>query len=208
MQFNKSAQRRRPSAAPGLQRSALKMQVTHVLALLTLSLLAPFAALAQPSPDKLALAEELVRLLRVEQSVAGYLEQCAKPEGSPFDPMVSFRSDPGSFGGISPQSAYWPEVKAVYARFQTTACAYATPERLTRHFVEKLATDVSENDLRVVISFNRSGPGMRVQDAVLAANSSFQPFATKLMYEAYEIATKDFQQQLRELARKYRRDPK
>lgn len=182
------------------------MRFTQVLTILWL--LAPFAAMSQPTAERLALAEELVRLLRVEKSVAAYLEQCAKPEGSPFDPMVAFRSDPGSFGGISPQSSYWPEVKAAYTRFQTTACSYATPEKLTRHYVEKLATDVSEEDLRAVIAFNRAGPGLRVQDAVLAANASFQPFAAKLMSEAYERATKDFQQQLRELVRKYRRDPK
>lgn len=165
-------------------------------------------AVAQPSSEKIALAQELVSLLRLEQSVAAYLEQCKKPEGSPFDPLVAFRSEPGSFGGISPQSSYWPDVKAAYSKFQATACAYATPEKLVRHYVERLASDVSEEDLRAVIAFNRAGPGVRVQDAILAANGTFQPYATKMMYEAYEVAMKDFQKDIRELVRRYRRDPK
>ncbi|MCB1987933.1 MAG: hypothetical protein KDE69_06185 [Burkholderiaceae bacterium] len=182
------------------------MRIPYIL--MALWLLAPVAALSQPSAEKVALAEELVRLLRVEKSLAAYLEQCAKPEDSPFDPMVAFRSEPGSFGGISPQSSYWPEVKAAYLKFQVTACAYATPEKMTRHYVEKLANDVSVDDLRAVIEFNRAGPGSRVQDVILVANASFQPYASKLMYEAYEVATKDFQQQIREIVRKYRREPK
>lgn len=176
--------------------------------LVAASLLWSGSAQAEPSNDRAVLAQELVRVLRLEQSVAAYLEQCKKLEGSAFDPMVAFRSDPGSFGGIFPQSAYWPEIKAAYASFQATACSYATPEKLVQHYVERLAADVSAEDLRASIAFNRDGPGSRVQDAVLAANWSFQPFATKLMYQSYEAAMKNFQQDIRSLARRYRQEPK
>ena len=180
----------------------------HTPALLLLALLAALHANAQPVPEKVALAEQLVQLLKVSDSFAAYLKECANPEGSSFDPKTEFRSNPGSFGGVSPQSAYWTEVEAIYARFQMTACAYATPEKFARFYVEQFAERMSEEDMRASIAFNASPPGRRLQSAVLATNSEFQPFATKLMLKAYEAARDQFQQELRAALRQYKREPR
>jgi hypothetical protein len=176
--------------------------------LIAIALILPAAALAAPSERALVLATDLVRLLRFETTFNAYVEQCAKPEGSPFDPALAFRSDPASFGGISPQSAYWPDVKNAYARLQAKACAYATPEKFAKYFVDQFAERLSEDDLRTAVEFQQTASARRVQEAVVAANASFQSFATQLMYAAYESATKEFQQELRTLTRKYRQDPR
>ena len=171
------------------------------------SLLASSNAIAQSTPRKLELATELMKLLRVEDSFSAYLRECSKPEGSPFDPKTEFQSNPGSFGGISPQSAYWPEVEGIYARFRATSCAYATPEKFSRFYVQHFAESVSEEDLLVSIAFQSSPTGRRLQEAVVGANAGFQAFATQLMYEAYESARAQFQTDIRVLQRKYRANP-
>ena len=173
-----------------------------------LGLLSALHASAQPAPDKVALAEQLVQLLRVSDSFAAYLKECANPEGSSFDPKTEFRSNPGSFGGVSPQSAYWSEVEAIYARFQATACAYATPEKFARFYVEQFAERMSEEDMRASIAFNSSPAGRRLQSAVLAANNEFQPFANKLMFKAYESARDQFRLELRAVLARYRKEPR
>ena len=170
-------------------------------------LLASNSAIAQTTPRKLELATELMKLLRVEESFAAYLRECSKPEGSPFDPKTEFQSNPGSFGGISPQSAYWPEVEGIYARFQATSCAYAAPDKFSRFYIQHFAEHVSEQDLLASIAFQSSPTGRRLQDAVVGANAGFQVFATQLMYEAYESARAQFQTEVRALQRKYKAKP-
>jgi hypothetical protein len=166
------------------------------------------AALAQPSPVKTDLARELTRLLRFEGMFETYLKACVEPEGTPFDPKPEFIANPGSFGGLSPQSAYWPEVVQIYRRFQAKACGYATPEKFSAFFSERFATTLSEADLRAAIAFHSSPVGKRIGDATLAVNQDFQAFANKLMLEAYEVARSDYQRDIRVLIEKYKNEPK
>ena len=182
------------------------MRISKTLPLLVL--LVALQAYAQPTPEKLVLAQQLVQLLKVSDSFAAYLKECANSEGSSFDPKTEFRSNPGTFGGVSPQSAYWSEVEAIYARFQTTACAYATPEKFARFYVEQFADRMTEEDMRASIAFNSSPAGLRLQSAVLATNNEFQPFANKLMLKAFELARVQFQQEMRAVLSKYKKEPR
>jgi hypothetical protein len=138
--------------------------------LFLVALLFSMAANAQSSPAKLALAKELTALLQFDSMFDAYLTQCSQPKDSSFDPKAEFRSSPGSFGGVSPQSAYWPEVEAIYGRFRTTACAYATPEKFADYFSEQFAERISEDDLRTSLTFYSSPAGRRLQGATIAAN--------------------------------------
>jgi hypothetical protein len=177
----------------------------HFLLILCLS---SSTVLAQPSPVKADLARELTTLLRFEGMFETYLKACVEPEGTPFDPKPEFNASPGSFGGLSPQSAYWPEVVQIYRRFQAKACAYATPERFSAFFSERFAETLSEADLRAAIAFHSSPTGRRIGDATLAVNQDFQAFANKLMLEAYEVARSDYQRDIRALIKKYKAEPK
>jgi hypothetical protein len=186
--------------------TALKMRFATFVPVI--ALLTALHVNAQPSPEKIALAEQLTQLLKVNDSFAAYLKECANPDGSMFDPKVAFRADPGSFGGVSPQSAYWPEIKSIYARFQTTTCAYATPEKFTQFYIEQFAERMTVEDMRASIEFNSSQAGKRLQAAVLATTNEFQPFASKLMFKAYEVARDQFHQEVRVVLRKYKAEPK
>ena len=163
---------------------------------------------AQSSPTKLALAEQVAALLQYDKMFDAYLKQCTQPEGSNFDPKIEFRASPGSFGGISPQSTYWPEIEKIYDHFRTAACNYATPERFSKYFIEQLAERNTEEDLRTGIAFYSSPAGKNLQASMLAANSDFQAFASRLMVDAYEVGRDRYQREVRELVRKYKADPK
>lgn len=171
-------------------------------------LLVSGSAIAQSTPRKLELATELMKVLRIEESFGAYLQECSKAEGSPYDPKIEFRANPGIFGGISPQSVYWPEVEAIYKRFQAASCAYSTPEKFSRFYVQHFAEHVSEEDLRASIAFQSSATGQRLQDAVLSANAGFQKFATQLMSEVYELGRAQFQTDVRALQHMYKTDPR
>jgi len=166
------------------------------------------ASAVSAQPSKGELAAQLTKLLRLEGMFENYLKACTQPKGSPFDPKPEFLSNPGSFGGISPQSAYWPEVEAIYTRFRNRACAYAVPEKFAAFFTERFADRLSLEDLQAAIAFHSSPVGKRIADATYGADQEFQAFANALMLEAYEVARGDFQRDIRVLLRKYKAEPK
>jgi hypothetical protein len=176
--------------------------------LLLVALFAPVLAYGQPQQERLTAAKQLARLLQLDRLFQTYLAACESPENTPFDPRLAFKSDPGGFGGISPQSAYWPDVERIYASYRATACAYATSEKYAQYFEEQYARRLSLEDLRAAIAFYSSPTGKRLQDAVVAADHDFQSYASKLMLEAYEIANTQYQRDIRDLQRRYRASPK
>lgn len=163
---------------------------------------------AQVADGRFRLASQLVELMQVRVMFDAYLKQCDEPAGSSFDPKSEFKAAPASFGGISPQSAYWPEVEAIYSRFRVKACAFATADKFSAYFADQIAKETSETDLRAAIAFYSSPTGKRLQATWLKVNASFQKFSAELMGQAYELARDDYLTEIRELIRRYRAEPK
>ena len=179
----------------------------HKLALL-LALFLTCTAQAQSVDARVKLSGKLVELMQIRPMFDAYLKQCNEPEGSPFDPKIEFKASPGSFGGVSPQSAYWPEVEAIYSRFRATACAYATADKFAAHYSQELAQRSSEADLQAAIAYFSSPAGKRMQDVAVQVNESFQKFAQELMLQAYGTAREEYEADIRLLLRKYKREPR
>jgi hypothetical protein len=166
------------------------------------------SAQAQSPDTRRQLSDQLVELMKVRTMIDASLQQCNQSSGSRFDPKVEFRSSPGSFGGISPQSSYWPEVEAIYGRYRATACAYVTPDKLASHYSQLLAQRSSEEDLRAAVAYFSSPAGRRMQDVAVQINESFQKFSQELMLQAYEMAREQFQVEFRVLLRQYQKEPR
>lgn len=177
-------------------------------ALTILLLASAFGVGAAPSAETEELGKQLTKLLRFDEMFQSSLKACTEPEGTPFDPRVEFTLSPESFGGISPQSAYWPEVEEIYKRFQFKACSYASPQKLSNFFSERLASKLSAEDLKAAIAFHSSPVGKRIGQATIESDAEFQTFANKLMLEAYEVARKDHQRDIRALLTKCKAAPK
>ena len=176
--------------------------------LLFLAFVFPTSAYGQPQHERLNAAKQLAQLLQLDRLFQAYLSACESPENTPFDPRLAFKSDPGGFGGISPQSAYWPEVEKIYATYRATACAYATSEKYSQYFVEQYARRLSLEDLKAAIAFYSSPVGKRLQEAVVSADHEFQHYANKLLLEAYDIANTQYQRDIKDLQRRYRANPR
>jgi len=173
-----------------------------------LCIFASALANAQSTPAKLALAEQLTTLLHFDSMFRDDLKECARPQNSPESAEASYRSHPESFEGLSPSSAYWHEVEALYTRFQARVCAYGTPESMARHFAEQLAQRASEEDMRASVAFYSSPAGKRLQTVTLEINKDFQSYATQLMLKAHTEAEAQFQLDIREVIAKFRKNPK
>jgi hypothetical protein len=167
-----------------------------------------FAAHSEPTTAQLALGSELAELLQTKSQFDAYLEQCKSPEGSTFDPKFAFSNDPSTFGGVSPQSAYWPEIEALYRKYQEESCKYITPEKFNSYIAEQYATRLSEGDLKATISFYKSPIGRRFSQARSEMNRDFQAFATNAMLQIYRGAYRKVQAEVRTVMNKYKNDPR
>ena len=176
--------------------------------LLYLSLLASVTAYAQPTPEKVALAEQLVKLLQLDRIHNDYLKECSKPDDAVHMAAGAYREHPEAFDGLSPKSAYWGEVETAYSHYRANTCAYIKPEKFTQFYTQQFAEHLSEADLRASITFYSSPAGWRLEAADVAANMVFQAYANELMRKATDEAEAKYQQEIAEVLRRFHAHPK
>lgn len=180
----------------------------RTLAIVLTFLLATANASAEPSAKQLKLASKLVGMLQVRTVFDAYLKQCTKPEGSYLDPKMAYSTSPNAFGGITPKSAYWPEVEILYRRYQQQACSYITVAEFEQFYSAQYAAETSEDDLMAAINFYSSKAGKRYLRSTVKANEELQKFAGEQMGAAALKALKPVNEGLQALALKYQKNPK
>jgi len=171
------------------------------------------SANAQPANDspaslerRTALSMQLLELVGYRAILGESGKQCT--QSTPSEARKAFTNSPGSFGGLSPQSAYWPEVERIYIKYEKTKCAAFANGDLFRSFAQSYARDLSEADLSAAIAFHSSDAGKRIQRANIDASSSLAKEMTRQMNLVDDEATTAFRLELRALIGKYREDPK
>lgn len=163
---------------------------------------------AQSSPTKLALAEQLTKLLHFDSLFKAYLADCARPEGPRDAATATYQATPEIFGGISPKSAYWPEVEAIYSRYHRKTCEYFSAEKFTNYFVEQFAERAGEDDLRASVAFYSTPAGKRIQSITLEVNIAFNDYVAQLGRKSGADAQAEFQREIRALEKRYQEAPK
>jgi Uncharacterized protein conserved in bacteria (DUF2059) len=177
--------------------------------LVILLALASLTLHAEPTTKQLELGRKLADLLRTQSMFEAYLKQCvASGDANVFDPKTAFRIDPGAFGGVSPQSAYWPEVETIYREYQSETCAYLTPGAFQSFYGRKYAEYATEADLQAAVEFYSSPAGARLQESSVRINEAFQGYAQELIGNASRSAYTKIGAKLKELMRKYRAEPR
>ena len=170
--------------------------------------LAALPAFAEKTPATLQLSAQLTELMRVRAMVDAVLKQCNDPDGSSADAKTSFTSSPGNFGGISPQSAYWPEIEAIYADYRNGMCTYLTVEGFLAYYAGVLSERNTEEDLRAALQFYSSTAGRRFQDSIVVASVAFQEYAGDAMKKSAAEANEKYQVAIRAVIRRYKKEPR
>lgn len=164
-------------------------------------------AVAYPHQQAEQLAGQLAQLLGTKEMFSAYLAQCSAPN-SAYDPKYIFKNDPAHFGGISPQSAYWPEIEALFLNYQQRICAYITAEDFEKYFASYYAKTMTIDELKTAIAFYTSPGGKRLSAANQAANAGFQKFAQEKMAELYKKTSAEISSQVVDVIHKYKKAPK
>lgn len=173
--------------------------------LLLLGLLS--SATASLNNDSEILAEQLAGLIGTKKMFVAYLKECSTAHIA-YDPQHVFNNNPGHFGGISPQSAYWPEVVAVFSEYQQRMCNYLTPEDFALYFAEHYRQTLSVEELKAAVTFFSSTPGKKFSLANQSTNSDFQKFASKKMQDIYKSTFPEINEKVLEIIQKYKKMPK
>ena len=125
-----------------------------------------------------------------------------------FDPKAAYRTDPQSFGGVSPESNYWPEVESAYSKFQSRICAHMSAKDLLGLYAELMTAAMSDDELRQSIAFFSSPAGKRIvaasanaeKELMLRAGDKLQKLAAELWSETrLEVVA---------IAEKYKKNPR
>lgn len=162
---------------------------------------------AQPTADKTKLAGELSVLLGTEEMFIAYLKECTAPN-TIYDSKNVFRSNPSYFGGVSPKSAYWPEIEALYRNYQKRICGYVTPTDFSKFFAGHYATALSTEELKSAIRYYSSAGGKKLRMANVSANAAFQKHAQAKMEELYKNLFAEVNDEVLKITQRYKKDPK
>ena len=179
----------------------------HFLIAFIIAVAASKNAFAVTDSEKRALAARLVSMLQFDRMAADSVKECASHDNAAADAFVSYRDHPDSFGGISPESPYWPQVRTAYEKYRATLCSYAAPDVMVEFFTSEFAKRASAEDLRASIAFYASSSGKRIQQMTVDANEMFQSFESKLMRQVRDQAEQQYQRDMQALIETFRSDP-
>ncbi len=161
---------------------------------------------AVQSSPKQKLARQLADLMQVKRTASGYLSKCSTLDGSYLDPKRIYALDPNYFGGVSPQSAYWPEIVSTYAKYQAKACQSVTADDYVDFYVREYEKAMTEDELKATVKYFSSPSGRRYNSASIAAGTALQSFMVDKMTVAVGVAFKEAQTEIGAISAKYRKD--
>lgn len=171
-------------------------------------LLACSGAHAQEA-EKLEISRQIVVLLALDQQFDAQIAECtAVPENAVLNPLFEFRRNPGHFSGVSPQSAYWGEVEAAYAKYRETICGYMTRPEFIEYSAKSYASRATLEQLRAAVRFYDSADGRAFLKANAAVGVAMQRDLLARMREATARADPIVRAELDRIAHQYRRNPK
>jgi hypothetical protein len=157
-------------------------------------------ALAAQPDERLVLARQLVDLNQDKVENAEAAADC-----SPAPDLVdAYRTRPGDFYGISPQSAYWPDVERAWQAVHAGGCAESPAAILARSYAEHL----SIAELRAVIAFQDSPSGRAFIAATRRARADLEAGRAARTYHDPDEADRMFRSAMLTLKAKYDSDPR
>lgn len=160
---------------------------------------------AEHPDERMVLARRLVALS--EESGAQDDARCTPSAEIGADLAAAYRARPGDFLGISPQSAYWPEVKRAWHASHGDRCA-GSEESPAAILARSYAEHLSKAELRQAIAFQESPGGRAFIAATEKARVDLENELSARGDGAEGEGPDAFERTMLRLKAKYERDPK
>lgn len=177
-------------------------------ALLALILaLSSCATLAGEDP-KLAAAQRLVELLQIDEIYEDAQRACSDAANAAASAGAAYAANPQVFGGLSPRSAYWPEVESLYRRYRLDACSGSTAESAKQIYARIFAQRLSRQELEAAAAHMATPEGQAMQAASREAARVLSIQQAVAQEEATAAATRRFRDGMRALTARYKAAPR
>lgn len=164
---------------------------------------------AQPD-DHLALARRLVDLGLDGDNLQEVASACI-PDAKTMraDIVAAYRANPRAFQGISPRSAYWPDVERIWRDYYVERCAAQSEESPAEVIARMYAANLSTEELSEILAFQESPTGRAYIAAARLARQDLEsaPAAPATQRDA-DQASDRFRQAMLRLKARYDRAPR
>ncbi|HEU4375634.1 MAG TPA: DUF2059 domain-containing protein [Telluria sp.] len=164
---------------------------------------------AEHPDEHMVLARQLVNLGSESDAPADAGSPCVPaPEALRKEIAAAYRARPADFHGISPQSAYWPEVEKAWRDYYVLRCGAHNDESPAQVIARIYAATLSTAQLREVVAFQDSPSGRAFIAATQRAREQLEgASAPRAKRDPAEASTTFLQAMLR-LKAKYESAPK
>lgn len=160
--------------------------------------------------NHLALARQLVDL----GPDTGDLQESAAaciPEAKTIraDLLASYRANPKTFHGISPRSAYWPDVERIWRDYYVERCSERSDESPGEVVARLYAANLTTEELREVLAFQESPAGRAFAAATRLARQDLEGATAEPATRSHTAEASDrFRRAMLRLKAKYDRAPR
>ena len=164
---------------------------------------------AQTPDEKLPLARRIVALLAFDSQFEAQIAACsASAPGTGLDPLFEFQRNPAYFGGVSPQSAYWPEIELAYQQYRRRVCSYMSVSEFVEYCANEYASRTTLEELQAAIQFYDSPAGRAFLKANAQVGVAIQRDLVRRMREVTSREDPAVRTELERIVDAYKRAPR
>lgn len=152
-------------------------------------------------------ARQLVEILRYPDQIDNARNDCLAL-ASTVKAEDKFAEDAGYFGGITPKSPYWSEIKELYESYYQIGCGYLDTAQIVSLLEDNLSRDLSDAELKEILAFYDTAAGKRFRDASYTASQKLSELMSKGYVDQLKEAERQYQAKLNDIVARFRKNPK
>lgn len=164
-------------------------------------------SLAADDP-KQAVARRLVELLQVEETYRDAATACRDVIDIAGETRKSWEANRERFGVLSPESAYWPEVEALYGRYREEVCNANRVQVAKEIYVQVFARRLSQAELERALAELETPEGKAMQAASREAARLLGRYQPTEQQQAIAAAAQRFREHMADLRARIAAQPR
>ncbi|WP_158568040.1 DUF2059 domain-containing protein [Duganella sp. BJB476] len=167
----------------------------------------PLFVFAESTTSTTKQGAQLGKLLDYQSVPTSFKDQCELSQAAALDPKSIFKVQPDAFGGITPESKYWPRVVAAYKKYQVEICRQSNIDGVNDIVAKEMANSLSQKELRAAIAFFSSPEGQAFKKANIRSWEAISQQVTKANATPFEsLAYKKVNKEISDIVGEFQRN--
>lgn len=149
------------------------------------------------------LASELVKLHELPKVFDNLISSCL--DSNTMSALQIYDSNPKYYGGMTPQSKYWPEMEEVTENYWHDVCHYSNFDGMTEIYITHFQNEFTDSELIELIDFYSSRIGQKMINVGMAASFKLQESSQSAMNNQMTQASKNYLEKIQKIIDKNRK---